>query len=567
MQSSIILKIMTRTKSEQISALQKVIGDIDKLLPKMDPSFTNFEKRVAHLALLEHVKRVEHAIENMLEPEQKSPEASFAPQKALQHLNENLKLVKEKINNSLIKIPKPDAIEAKTSQPSILIAGAGPIGLFAGMYLLLQQKHQLPVKIIADHHALLPVKNGSIDENAIYYCLNLLGLMTRNNQPEQRHIRQQLLTFITLRRQPFYSLKHMDLLSTVCYLALGGDIVNGTFDWKDIQKIEGTPFPSVSITPLQKGGKKIEITAVRCVIHAMGIGNNYPPQITRQPVVLDDKSEQIMRTHGIQINITVPFQYAVKLSKLDDCLLKQTNQTCKMFQLLDKTKINTKIQIYLFLTENENELLNNVLDQQFSEFLNQHRDDREKDIRLILKTLLYIDFLSTKVGIDLKIEESIDIIIRDQIKKGKPLCSEFKLPQPTIPPQEVFSLAGTDGVTTWIGAAALPPVINGLFMPYAVKHTTDVLKGLIINGFKPGKLDVICKEAVNTYQAWIERVFKSIKTLNQQHQELSEALEKHFSNKCGTNNKKTPIRILGKFAVNVIKVEQTHTVGRKEYKV
>lgn len=210
---------------------------------------------------------------------------------------------------------------------------------------------------------------------------------------------------------------------------------------------------------------------------------------------------------------------------------------------------NYKVQLFYNLTKNESDLLDKLVEDRFKISSDRGLDDIQKtELRVTLKMQLFLEFLSDKANFSWVIDDSNVMILRDKIKMGKQLCREFKIPNPSAPPQEIVEISGTKTIATWVGAAALPTIINGRFVPTGVKHAEAVIDHLIANNFKMSKLDQ--SPAMKIYQAWIKEVETFIDYENKNSKDISGEMSNYFNKVVNLANKSespTPAESLSVF--------------------
>jgi len=528
MQRLVNVNSMTRTPEGRIDAVHGDLLALHALMMRDDiQALPTLEKRVAHFALLENAKRIERKIADFSEgkisnQEQKHLEDSKLTQDEQVELNDMKAMlagINRYLQNSLSLIPPVlTPIDEKKDVPTIMVAGAGPIGYFSAIDLLYkEEKHQAHVVLIADKYAEFPNKGGVVEPKSFQHYYEALGL--------SKQFQNQLIECISLRRQQIPSLKHIDMFGRAVYQALGGRIINGIFEWDKIKSVSDSSYPTAEVTPLDAEDKKTEIQRVCCVIAAMGDKSKYPG-VERKELAIKEK-QKIMRTQSIQLNVSMSPELAEKLTTLN----KKNMSGHKFYASRMNTDKNTntqKVQIHSMMTVQESKVLDELVAQQLPQYLASDLNEKQQaDIKLVLKTFFYIEFLSAQSGINIKNRTPLDVMLRDQIKLGKRLCRAFEIPQPSAPPQSVEKIPGTNAVATWVGGAALPPIINGKFISYGVDHAAAVINHLLETNFTAGKLDKTL--AGEAYQTWLEEVNKFIEKEQKNGKDMSKAMKSYFA--------------------------------------
>jgi hypothetical protein len=172
-----------------------------------------------------------------------------------------------------------------------------------------------------------------------------------------------------------------------------------------------------------------------------------------------------------------------------------------------------KLQLFLFLTKAESGVLEQILEP-------YQLSNNQKNL---LKFKLYVDFLRESTGLP-RLQWS-DLRLRDQIKQGKPACTEFKLSQGTARPQTIHQMRGTETTTAFIGAASMPPSLNGTFTSDCADQANRAIFQLVRNEFRPAvytpTVKMIMEKAVNKF-------IKSTKILNSE-EDHSQKMKAYFS--------------------------------------
>lgn len=518
------IRRLTRTPNQRISALEannsKLMGKLTALRLAVLPPL---EKRVAYFALLHHVQRFQRALEDLpkrIVAESKGvSKLTDAEEKRIANTKEQLQITKQKLEESF-KEQCPALPEQKKYPSTIMVAGAGGIGYFAAVKLKrLEKKHQSNVVLVSDKYADLPTRSGLVNQAAVLKYCEGLGLST-----DEKHL-FELMRFVALRGHPRLSIKHMDMIGRCVYQAIGGEIKNGKINLHDIKQEKKAELPSVTVVSEHDKEKKTIVTDVRCVVNAMGVNADYPEGVTRKPLV----TNPILRTQCMQLNLRVSTALAEKLVKLRDHYKKVDRKSCIVtMKGHAKPGGQHNLQLYPLLTEQESKVLDNVV-AKYADFYRRPElsESQQEETRLLLKTLLFIDFLEIRAGSELTLKDLAEISLRDQIKLGKHLCSAFEIPQPTAPIMEVCSIPKTNAVTTWVGAAALPPILNGVFMQYALYHANAVIDEIVKNEFKPDTL-TNSYPVTNAFMEWLKLVRKHADA-EKKHGDMAVDMSEYFN--------------------------------------
>lgn len=516
------LKRIVKTTSSRIDAVMRDIHALSELFPTVRKcNFNEYEMHIAHFAMLEHVKRIERKIKDLIKrnnlDEKKDAATELAGEagKTIAKAREQLTALSEHINSFLaIK----SAADAKADAKKIMVTGAGPVGYRAAIeFLKRHSEHECDVVLVSDKYADVPMLNGRANDKAFLRYFTSLGLENR-----------ALFNFIFLRPQGFVSIKHMAMLGRAAYLALGGKIHHGTIDWNEI-KADDDSFPTVMVTSQSADAKKTPVTNVRCVLNVMGANASYPQDIERKDLEVDE-AKKLLRTDCAQVNLNVSQQFMTNLRKLNNYYEAKKNNMLLIVEGKKDKRHLIKTQIYPLLTEKESKKLDHAVEKIFPEILQQEQNEEQrKEYKIVLKTLLFIEFLGDKAQVNVKAESPV--FLRDQIKLGKHLYSKFKVHQPWAPPQKIVQLPGTKAVATWCGAAALPMIVSGDFIAHAVEHAKAVIDCLIKNKFTPE--DLSKTPAGGKYQAWINYVNKFIEREHANDPDLSENMQKFLFDKYG----------------------------------
>lgn len=610
--SAMIVTRISRSMTERIKAINKNIEALEALFNDLpNQGFANLEKNVASFALFNHANRIQRSIDDF----EKQNKLTTIETMQLNEIKKRLATIS---NNIKINLPKVNDQKADTT---IMIAGAGPVGYFSAVSLLdKQNQHHSNIVLVADKYARFPNRAGSLNSWVVVDYAIALGLGDEKDENRRSYI-QRLISYITLRKQGDYGIKHIDMLGRATYQAKGGKFVSGTIDWSTITKMNNLDSASVPVSSDIKSHNNTTVPNVRCIINAMGANASYPKGIKREELSTED-NKQILRTNCAQVNVSVspslysklielrnyyydqnnycfvphffhgyeladlpkpadrdknfpkeeiiyveglskppiknPVHYIVKSptgkiieGTIDQSEFKHGEMPKGYYQLLSSILLvtserkqthlgkvdkhgNLKVQLFPNLTTKENDILNSLADNHPG--LKKMNGKEKVEAKIILKLQLFLEFLGKKAKIPCDIIDLNEMVLRDQIKQGKDLCREFKIYKASAPPQEIIELPETRTVATWVGAAALPTILNGQFVWRGVTHAESVIKHLVDHDFKTGKLDDNTQPGI-LYKKWIEDVNSFINNERSNSKDMSDEMKEYFSKKLGAEHK------------------------------
>lgn len=470
-----------RTPAERIQAIAKNVDHLrSRLIELLSAQMPQLDMHVAHYALRNHVKHIAKSISILRTPEQKSETTlTREHENDLRKLERVLAKINEQIKVSQQELPvleQKKAGDTQKDKPTIMVAGGGPVGFYSAAYLMRHRKeHGANVVLVADKHGSLPIRGGTVDDEAFRKYYLLIGLSKLHQA--------QLMKFVFLRPAAQFALKHLEMLGKAVFQALGGGILYGEFEYKDMQPVAGKKLPEASVKHLS--GEVVKIPHVKCVINAMGDSAKYPAEIKREHVT---NAGVLRRTQGAQINFSCSRSFYDKLEQLHNALTKKQEYGAVYIFPLAFSELSIKMQLFPMLTAKESLVLSERSLQRLPQYISPDMTASQKEeVHLVLKTLLLVEFLGHQEKINLKLGDEDKISIRDSIKKPT-LCRAFQLRQPDAPPRQVVTIPGTAAVTTWVGGAAMPFLLTGNFVEYGVKHARALLEHLIKNNFAAGDL-------------------------------------------------------------------------------
>ena len=469
-----LVPTVVRTNRERIRAIKANLNLLNQHIRSIDESFSNLEKRIACFALLAHCARALRAMDDLVKKEVKEDKQT-AIVIALEHSRKKVERFRMHLTRELegttVDRPQPSDEDG----PTAVIAGFGPTGAATAVAFLKHKEFKGRVVVISDKYAEFPTRSGNLGLFAMSMYLDTLGISYSSYE--------KLKIFFTVRNHVQPSIKHLDIAGRAIYLAYGGKIVQGrvnSYDQMSLSKDEKHLDLTLN-TEEDTIGKTI--FNLSCMIMTTGYKAFYPDGMKREQLSSAPCRKRIKHT---QVNVLI--SSALLLDKLRRLMNRVSLVGFYSNTTRTQSIFFTKVQLFLFLTTEENSVLEAVVSQ-------YHLSAEQK---ALLKLKLYVDYLN-KGPLDWS-----GLMLRDQIKSGKRLCSEYEGAQLTAPDQKIVALSApktsteddgeadfkstTKTVTTWAGASAMPSIlVNGLFAQQAAIQGIEVANQLVETNFAPGR--------------------------------------------------------------------------------
>lgn len=337
-------------------------------------------------------------------------------------------------------------------KPILLVVGAGPSGCFTATRAKRDYGNEYEVVMVADEYAQYPTRNGYVSTSLVAFFICGYDLPEEHAKP--------LCKYVEFRPQIEVSIKHYDMAGLAIAQSRGVTVVAGKFDGSSAYR---SPDATTDMELATVKIGDMQLHNVRHIIRASGFNTQYPNNIQRVPC-----SEALapVRSHVLQLNVCSDdkeqfMQLAKQMDPPEEGVLMVALTNIK------KTKaggVKLKAQLYAFLTEAENAVLERALES-------APPLDPMQSIMFKFQTITKC-FLP---NLDLN-----QLRLPNYLKPGKRPCHEFKVGIASAPNLLSSMVKGTITTETWVGAAALPPSLDGAFVvARCFPHAEHVLEGTV----------------------------------------------------------------------------------------